>query len=397
LAKSIDWVDLCHAIAKFYDPEIGRPSADLRQLISITMLQNIYNLSDESITLAWSQNMYFQAFSGSPVLVQDPPFNSSTLTNFRKKIGPGGLEIIFAESVRIHGLDCLEDTIIMDTTVQPKYTAFPTDTKLRLDVINQCFAMSDHLDIKFDFDYHDRVVELKKLVNFTKATKSETKKSIKEAAINELKDIANSLLDQLLAKTHPETRNDPNFMESMANYRKAVNQKKDDKDKIYSIFEPHIACIAKGKAHRKYEFGNKVSVAIGLERKVIVGIASLTGSPYDGDTVAPTLTMMSRVHDGYGPLEVIGDLGYRGRPEVLGTKVLTPSDLRGADDPTEREIMLSKLRKRSAIEPIIVHLKSDFGLNRNMLHGIAGDHINSISAAIGFNLRNLSTSMVAKI
>jgi IS5 family transposase len=285
----------------------------------------------------------------------------------------------------------------MDTTVQPKYITFPTDSKLRLAVIDQCQAIADHLDIKIDFDYYERVKELKKLINFTKSTKSEDKKHAKESAKSELKDISNILLDQLMLKAEPETKLDPIFVEAMSNYRKAVCQQKNDKEKIYSIYEPHVACIAKGKAHRKYEFGNKVSLAIGLESKIILGVASFTGCPYDGDTVEPTLSMMSRVHDGYGPLEVIADLGYRGRPEILGAKVLTPFDLRKANDPLERKNIVLKLTKRSAIEPIIGHLKTDYGLDRNLLHGIVGDQINSLSAAIGFNLKKFINIKGSKI
>jgi IS5 family transposase len=387
LHNSIDWNNLSYRIGKFYDPEIGRPSIDLKLIMSIIMLQNIYNLSDEAVIENWSRNVAFQAFSGANYFTLDRPFHPSTLTKFRQRIGKEGLEIIFAQTVLIHPHDCLEKEVIIDTTVQPKYTSYPNDTKLRLDVINQIWAMGVHLDISFDINYSDRVSELKKIINFTKATKNKTKLIEKDSAISELKDIANYLIDQLEVKAHPITKLDPIFINSMSNYRKAVNQKKDDKRKIYSIYEPHIACIAKGKAHKKFEFGNKVSIAIGADQKIILGVASFIGTPYDGDTVEDTLKMMKRVFNGYAPEVLIADLGYRGRPMVLDTKVITPVDYRNATNPSEKETILVQLSKRSTIEPIIGHLKSDHGLARNRLHGVLGDHINALCSAIGFNLR----------
>ncbi|MDR3186799.1 MAG: IS5 family transposase [Christensenellaceae bacterium] len=387
LYHTIDWDTLCLNIGKFYDPYIGRPSTDLKLLISLLMLQKIFNLSDQAIIYTWKQNYCFQAFSGRLYLTNQTPCNSSTLCNFRKKIGKEGLELIFAETVRIHSSECLESKVILDTTVQKKNISFPTDTKLRLDVISQCWAISSHLGITFDEDYHDEVAILKKTINLSKSTRSDESKKNVEEAKDRTKDIANDLLDQLEAKALSQTKNDPLFVESMTNYRKAVNQTRHDKDKIYSIYEPHVACIAKGKASVKYEFGNKVSIAIGCEHKLILGVASLQGAPYDGDTIEPTLEMMQRVHNGYMPELGIGDLGYRGRPEVMGVKILNPSDLPKSSDPLEREGIRLNLISRSSVEPIIGHMKADHGLNLNLLHGISGDHVNALSAAIGFNLK----------
>jgi IS5 family transposase len=108
LAREIDWKNLCDAIGKFYDSEVGRPSVDLRIIIGIIMLQNIYNFYYEAILEMYKDNIIFQAFSGAPYFSFKKPFHQSTLTNFRKRIGKEGLEIIFAESVRIHGATCLE-------------------------------------------------------------------------------------------------------------------------------------------------------------------------------------------------------------------------------------------------------------------------------------------------
>ncbi|MDR3128502.1 MAG: transposase, partial [Bifidobacteriaceae bacterium] len=335
LYYAINWENLILKISNFYHSSIGRPSADLRILISMSILQNIYNLSDQGVLNLWVQNYVFQAFSGQVFLNINLPFNSATLCNFRKQIGVEGQEIIFAESVRIHDVECLESKVIIDTTVQEKYTAFPTDVKLRLDVINQCWAFGEHLEIEFDVDYHDEVARLKKLINFTKSTNSESKKAQIEDAKLSLKDIANNLLDQLSIKAHDETKKDSIFIKSMENYRKAVNQQKDDKDKIYSIFEPQVYCIAKGKNHVKYEFGSKVSIVIGVEHKIVLGVVSFEKNTYDGDTVDPVLDMMRRSHNDYSPNTFVGDLGFRGRPFVSDVKGITTAELPSIADPQE--------------------------------------------------------------
>jgi IS5 family transposase len=272
----------------------------------------------------------------------------------------------------------LEKEAIIDSTVQGKYTEYPTDTKLRLAVINQYNAFASHLGITFEVDYTNEIVDLKKLINFTKSTKSKQKLEEKNQAIERVKVIANTLLDELSSKVYPETLNDPLFQECMSNYRKAVNQTKNDKNKIYSIFEPHVACIPKGKAHVKFEFGTKVSLIIGRNHKIILGVSTFIGNPYDGDTIEDPVEMMQRCHNGYTPSELIGDLGYRGRDVILGAKIITPDTYRNESNPAIKMELGLKMRSRSSIEPIIGHLKSDHSLRRNLLHGIAGDKINAL-------------------
>jgi IS5 family transposase len=396
LGRSINWSELCLKFTKFYDNTKGRPSIDLRLLISIYMLKIIYNLTDEGVITAWKQNVFYQAFSGAVFFCPCQPFSPETLCNFRKRVGQEGFELIFAETVKIHGLHCLEKEAIIDSTAQIKAITYPTDTKLRMAVIRQCWSIGKHLEINFDSDFHEEVKGLLKSINFTKITKNKLKNEKKEKDISRLKDIANILIDQLESKAHPMTKEDKIFIECMSNYRKAVNQQKNDKNKIYSIYEPHVACICKGKLHQKWEYGNKVSFAIGVKHKIILGVSSFVGAPFDGDTISGTLEMMGRCFDGYQPDLVIGDLGYRGRPEVLGTKVVTPQDIRKMPVSCEREALLAKLTSRSAIEPIIGHAKSDYGMARNLLSGVRGDQINAISAAAGFNLKKFLNNCEAK-
>jgi IS5 family transposase len=384
LSRAIDWQSLTREISQHFNPGIGRPSVNLRLICGLIMLQNIYDLSDSDVIQAWTENIYYQHFTGLSHFTTDFPCDPSTLSNFRKRIGLEGSECLFKHSVLIHDDAVFEPKTIIDSTVQKKYTTYPTDSKLISAVISQCWKYADHLEISLSPDYRVDVVSLKKNINFAKSIKS---REVKESNINSLRTIANDLLDQITSKVHPDIAYDPIFVESMSNYRKAVNQKKNDGHKIYSIYEPDVACIAKGKSHAKYEFGCKVSFVIGMDHKIILGVTAFKGAPYDGDTLKDSFDMINRNFPGYKPELAVGDLGYRGRDQVNGIKIFTPDNFRNATNPDEKKEIGEMLVSRSSIEPIIGHLKSDHKFARNMLHGFIGDEINAILSATGFNLR----------
>ena len=87
-----------------------------------------------------------------------------------------------------------------------------------------------------------------------------------------LRDLLRKMNDKQL-KPHVDT---------LLNATSILFQQKYDKDKIYSLHEPHVECIAKGKAHKRYEFGTKVSIAKTRDSGVILGALALPGNPYDG-------------------------------------------------------------------------------------------------------------------
>jgi IS5 family transposase len=384
LRDALNWDQLITDISQYYDRYLGRPSIDLKVLCGLLMLQHMYKLSDQEVVNSWAENIYFQAFTGSKFFKIDPPCDSSTLCNFRKRLGTEGVEYIFKQTVLIHDANVLEDTGIIDSTVQKKYTAYPVDSKLIFNVIYTCIDYFEHFGLEFNHDYLDELRLLRKNINFSKGKYT---KELKIEYINRLREIANEFLNILENKLPPEVSKSPEFQQIWANYRKATNQTLGDKDKIYSIFEPEVACIAKGKAHNKYEFGNKVSIIIGLEQKVILSVTSFTGSPYDGDTISESLDMSKRVLNGYSPSTLIGDLGYRGRDNIDNTTIITPQTFKNTTDSSNKEEIRSLMDERSSIEPIIGHLKSDHHLDRNFLHGVVGDSINAILSAAAFNLK----------
>lgn len=157
-------------------------------------------------------------------------------------------------------------------------------------------------------------------------------------------------------------------------------QQRHDRHKLYSLHAPEVECVAKGKAHKKYEFGVKVSLAVTQRDNFIVGALALPGNPFDGHTLRSALTQVERL-TGTKPQRCFVDRGYRGHGiediavHIAGQKRSLTRALRRA------------LKRRNAIEPIIGHTKHDGLMGRNYLKGVAGDAMNAILSAAGHNLR----------
>ena len=200
-------------------------------------------------------------------------------------------------------------------------------------------------------------------------------------AARRLKMIAVRVVRQLDAALEPENR-DRRWGETA---KKILSQKRSDSGKIYSLHEPEVYCVSKGKEHKKYEFGAKASVVVGKNGGVILGAYSLPENDYDGHALEPTLEQVERVA-GYRPAVVIGDKGFRAQSHCGETEVVTPR--RGKKDASayEKRKARKRFRRRAAIEPRIGHLKSDFGLDRYFLKGQVGDAINLLLAAAASNL-----------
>jgi IS5 family transposase len=385
LAQAISWRTLEEKLVKFYDLHAGRPGLPLQLMIGLMLLKYLFNYSDERVIQLWTENPYYQAFTGEPRFTSEPPCDPSELTHFRKRIGKDGCEILLAESVRINGVTVLEKEVIGDTTVQEKYTHYPTDSTLILDVINQCWRVAYHMGVTLRRSYKKDVKKFKSQINFSKG---KMKSKQKNKALKSLRTRANTILRDLQRKLPEDVLADDEVKVFFANAHKAVNQQKNDKNKIYSIYEPHIRCIAKGKAHTRFEFGTKVSFVIGKAKGIILGALNFTDNIYDGDTIEPALSQLSAIHDGYQPALFIADRGYRGRNEVGGVKILTPYDLKN-DNADAKEVKKVKdcCLRRSSVEPVIGHLKNDHRLAVNFLHGIDGDFVNPLLAAVAYNFK----------
>jgi IS5 family transposase len=380
LAQTINWTYFDNEFSKHYSSDFGRPALPIRLMVSLLILKNIRNLSDESVVEQWSENCYFQFFSGATIFTPRKPCDATELVNFRKRIGEDGIEKIFTESIRVNGKDGQEKEIIADTTVQEKNITFPTDSKLHCKIIDKCLNLAEQQQLDLRQSYRRTVPKLRyeqrgrnHPKHFKKARKADRK----------IKTIAGRLVRELERKLPPEHY----FSEELSLFKLVLNQKRSDTNKIYSLHEPHVQCISKGKDHKKYEFGNKVSLLKTKTTGVIVGALSFEKNIYDGNTLPQSLEQYERI-TGIKAKKVFCDLGYRGKKKIGTTEVITPDAGKGLLKGSYKKRKHKRdMKTRSGIEPVIGHIKQDHRLGRNFLKGIAGDKINLLMAAAAFNFK----------
>ncbi|MDR2457098.1 MAG: IS5 family transposase [Clostridiales Family XIII bacterium] len=394
LAKAIDWEEIEKQCSKFYHNSHGRVALITRVMVALLLLKYMFDISDERVVDTWSENVYFQAFTGNGSFVIGRPCSPSQMSRFRKRIGEEGCKCIFAESVRIHGRQVLEEHGLIDSTVQEKNISYPTDSKLILKVIGTIKRIGSFLKMVFSRSYKIEIKNLKNQINFGRDSKDN---SAKKKAINRLREIANNLLksfkEQLPSwslKLYPIKR-------ALMIWDRAINQGKKDKNKIYSVHEPQVQCIAKGKADKKFEFGSKVSFIISKCSGIILGALNFKKNVYDGDTIDPAIKQLTSLHNGYKPKILIGDRGYRGRPEVRGVKIVTPYDCKNGLISSISKKIKRLLGRRVSIEPIIGHLKIDHRLSKNFLKGTLGDTINPLLSAAAFNFLKYTRIQYSKL
>lgn len=176
------------------------------------------------------------------------------------------------------------------------------------------------------------------------------------------------------------------FDNQLTLFEKVLAQKRTDKDKIYSLHKPFTACIAKGKAHKQYEFGNKIGLAINPDLLIVLAVDAFQGNPHDSNTIEPLIGQMQDLH-GYTPQEVVYDRGGRGKPQIRGVKISTPGKPLKSDTEYQRRKKRQKFRRRAAIEPVIGHLKARFRMGQNYLWGEKSPKINALLAAAAWNFK----------
>ena len=365
----------------------------IRRLVGLLMLKSLRNLSDEEVVVFWSENPYAQDFCGEREMQWGQPCDASELTHFRKRIGTAGAEKILAATIKLHGERAKEKEVVVDTTVQEKNITFPTDTKLAAKIVRGGVKMAGRHGVKLRQSF-ERTVP--KLLAAQRGRRTKGGAARARKAARRLKTIAGRVVRQLDAAVPKESR-DRRWVETA---KKILSQKRSDSRKIYSLHEPEVYCMSKGKEHKKYEFGAKASVVVGKNGGVILGAYSLHENDYDGHALEPTLKQVERVA-GYRPAVAIGDKGFRGQSHCGETEVVTPGRGKKSASVYEKRKARKRFRRRAAIEPRIGHLKSDFRLDRNFLKGQVGDAINLLLAAAASNLslwmRQVLFALVSKL
>ena len=383
LSKEIDWVYFEDLFGDLYSKK-GRPSMPLRLMIGCLLLKRIYNLGDETLAKAWIMNPYMQYFCGMNHFEHHFPCDPSDFVHFRNRLGEKGIEKIFFYSVSMHGKDAREKVILSDTTVQENNTTYPTDAKLAKKIIDKLNAIAEKEGVKQRQNYKK---VSKQYLRDAHNGKHPKRAKRARAASRKLKTIAGRLIREL--DRNLEEHQYQKYREELEKFTQILNQQRKDKNKIYSIHKPYTACIAKGKAHKKFEFGNKVGLTTSYKNLIITSIKSFKGNPHDSKTIEPLLDQIKSNNQPI-PKEVIYDRGGKGAKFINETKVSTP-DYRPLKKDTEyqKRSKRKKFRRRAAIEPVIGHLKTDHRMGQNYLSGENSAQINAFLAATGWNLKKM--------
>jgi len=363
--------------------EHGRPAIATRLIAGLHYLKHTYGLSDEQVVQRWAENPYWQYFCGETYFQHELPLNPSSLTRWRQRLGESGMESLLRatidaaiESKAVKARELKRVTV--DTTVQEKAIAFPTDSKLYHRARERLVRLAKTHGVPLRQSYvrvGPRLLFKNNRYGYARQTRRmrRTTSKLKTVLGRVVRDIERKLADQ------PEPVR-ATFAEPLALSKRLLAQQRQDKNKLYALHAPEVECIAKGKVPKRYEFGVKVSIATTNRSNLVVGAQSLPGNPHDGHTLKHALQQVERL-TGLRPERCYVDLGYRGH-DVDDVTVFKARQKRGVTNSIRRE-----LKRRNAIEPIIGHMKSDGLLHRNYLKGAQGDAINAILCGAGQNLR----------
>ena len=391
LTHKIDWEEVHKHFGPFYSSQ-GRPSVPTRTMVGLLLLKSMLSVSDEDLIPTWVQNPYWQYFCGEHYFRDSPPCDPSDLVHFRKRIGKEGGDYLLKLTVQLHGKDAYQESqVLCDTTVQEKDITFPTDAKLYYAVIEACWKIANeqHIKLHQSFKFLSKAMRLK--LRFAHHPK---KKKMARHSLKKLRSYGHKLIGQLKNKMTEEQNklHDDKF----TLFTKVLNQQKNDKNKVYSLHEPDVYCMAKGKEHKTYEFGCKASIAVTKTSGIIVGATTFEKNTNDVYTIEQTLKQINYTTDKL-PEELICDRGYRGKTKVGDCKISIPKPLPKSATRYEKQKIQLKFRARAGIEPIIGHLKHDHRMVRNFLKGQLGDYINCVLAAAGFNLKKMLRKIASSL
>lgn len=379
LANRLPWEQLESSFESYYS-EHGRPALSTRLMAGLLLLKQLENLSDERVCEAWQQNPYMQYFCGEQYFQWKQPCEPSELVHFRHRIGEEGVERILKMTIYLHRDKVeKEEELVADTTVQEANVKFPTDTRLYVDCIEKLWHLGDKENVKWIRRY---TFTVPKLLG-TLRTRSNRLVKQRRKAQRKLKTIAGRLKREFESRVEDAGEL---YGEELALMERVLKQKRQDKNKVYSLHDPDVLCIAKGKAHKKYEFGRKASVTMLRDSGVIVSAVSFKDNLYDGDTLDPAMeqceAMTGKVFE-----SVLVDKGYRGKKEVRGTDVVIPKQPRKTLSYYYKRKERKRYARRATIEPVIGHLKNDYRMARCFLKGTMGASINLGLAAAAWNLK----------
>ena len=386
LTALIDWEVFEREWAGFFPSATGRPATPPRLVAGLLYLQHAYRLSDEAIVARWVENPYYQHFTGETFFQHRLPIDPSSLTRWRRRIGEEGVEWLLTQTIEAGQKSGAIDEnsvkrVAVDTTVMEKTIAYPTDARLYERARAQLTALAQEAGVDLRQTYarlaprlalqvgrYAHAKQFRRMRKALKKLKGYTGRVMRDLR-RHLDDLpTGALRDRVAAK--------------LALVSRLLHQASKGSDKIYALHEPEVDCISKGKARVRYEFGCKVSIATTLDEGFVVGMRGFPGNPYDGHTLIPALEQVEILTDQRPNLAVV-DRGYRGHG-ALKTRVLISGTRRGLTPK-----LIADLRRRSAIEAEIGHMKTDGRLSRSPLKGTLGDALFAVLCGCSHNIRKI--------
>ena len=382
MSETIDWQSFEEKFGRVVKASGGRPALPTRLMVGLHYLKGLYNESDESVVAKWVENPYWQYFCGEQVFQHELPCHPTSLVKWRKQIGADGFEQLLGQIIQIAMRSAVMkpreiERVNVDTTVQEKAVAFPTDARL----YNHARITLVRAARKRGVQLRQSYVRVGKYA-FFKQSRYRVARQLKRARkyTRKLRTYLGRVIRDIERKL-PQPDTEMTLLLSRA--KQIEQQKRSDSNKLYSMHAPEVECIAKGKIHKRYEFGCKVVLVTTSASNWIVGADAVHGNPYDGATLSNVIEKTNQL-TGVAPKQAAVDKGFRGtkyHPDGLQVLVAGTRKFKG--------ILKRLVKRRSAIEPVIGHLKHDHALGRNFLKGTQGDRINALLTACGFNLRKL--------
>ena len=393
LAGAIDWQYLSDKCGQNYTDRAGHPPLSTRLMAGLHILKYADNLSDEELCSRWVENPYYQFFCGQEFFCHELPFDRSSMTRWRQRMGEDQIEALLAESLNVAvklGAARPSDftKVIVDTTVAEKNIAFPTDAKLINKARERLVAMAQKHGLKLRQSYK-RVGKYALIMQQRYAHAKQYKRARRQ--LKRLKTWLGRTVRDIGRQIKGNGALEEVFRAELWKAERVRTQRPRDDipKKIYSLHAPEVECIGKGKAHKPYEFGVKVSIATTLNRckggQFAVHAKTLPGRPYDGHTLEKLLPQIETLTGG-ALNRILADAGYRGHNARLEHKfkVFTNGQKRRVTPAIKRQ-----MKRRAAVEPVIGHIKNEHRMTRNYIAHTHGDAINPILAAAGYNFHLL--------
>jgi IS5 family transposase len=392
LSEIIPWDELEKECADTFSDKsaLGRPATPVRLIVGLLLLQHMHNLSDNKVVRMWIENAYWQYFCGYDYLQWDLPIDPSSLTRWRQRLGAEKLERILSMTVSVAvevGVVSKKEleSVIADTTVMPKNIEFPTDTKLLEKARVKMVKLAEKHGVPLRQNYNLIAPRLLgKIGGYLHARQMKRAKK----AIKHFKTLVGRVVRDCERQIVGNESLKQVFAPILSQATHLLTRTKNDKGKLYSLHEPAVACISKGKAHKKYEFGCKVSLSITHKKGtgIITSAQALKGNPYDGHTLRDAL-ITSHAVTGVKVTKAFVDRGYKGHG-ISDCSVFISGQRRGITASIKKQ-----MKRRQAIEPYIGHLKTEGKLGRSMLKGVTGDQINVLLCAAGYNLLRILSAL----